>query len=83
MVKLTSLKLSAKLRKSTHLVPFIRNATRWSSTYQMMSRCLLFHGILDHSDSDLYQSLLTPDEHDKIVALSTQLADFNSVTLTF
>ena len=25
--------------------------------------------------------MLTPDEHDKIVALSTQLADFNSVTL--
>ena len=81
MVKLTSLKLSSKLRKSTNLVPVIRNTTRWSSTYHMIPSYLHFHGILDHRDSDLYQPLLTPDDHDKIVELSAQLADSNSVTL--
>ena len=47
MVKLTSCKLSAELRKSIHLVPVILNATRWSSTYQTISRYLHFHGVFD------------------------------------
>ena len=51
--KLTGLKKSGALRGVTNLRPVMRNDTRWSSTFEMLSRYFELKGFLDHTDHDL------------------------------
>ena len=53
MGKLSAIKQSAKLRRTTNLEPIKRNVTRWSSTFNMLKRFFELVEYLDVRDTEL------------------------------
>jgi hypothetical protein len=83
MKKLSNLKAAGRLRKHTLLTPIRRNATRWSSTYQMLKR---WHQIRDHvlkiaPDVEGLAELIPSAQDDiQLNTIMEQLQDFEDVT---
>jgi|Laugrespbdmm15sd_2_1035082.scaffolds.fasta_scaffold21012_1 hypothetical protein len=55
MVKLSTIKLGAKLLRETPLHPVQRNATRWSSTFSMIKRFIELKDILEDKFSEDFE----------------------------
>lgn len=81
MVKLKTLLLSAQLRKLTHLRPRLRNVTRWSSTFSMISRYRELKEFLPKLNSDVIDEIsLTTPENRRVDELYEKFTVFESVT---
>lgn len=81
MVKLRTLLLSAKLLKLTPLRPKTRNATRWSSAFDMLVRYDRLREFLSELDSAEIDNLsLTTAENRRVDSLLLKLKDLESVT---
>ena len=80
MVKLSSLKRSAALRKSTTLRPVLRNKTRWSSTMHMISRFMEIKDYIPANDTELLPFILDDDDYERISTVHKDLIDIESVT---
>jgi hypothetical protein len=70
----------AALRKRTHLGPILRNDTRWSSAYEMVSRYTELSPFIDATDRDLVSFLLSPAENVQLSTLISHLEKLESVT---
>ena len=84
MVKLRTLKMSAKLREHTPLRPVLFNTTRWTSISFMIKRYLEIKSVLiDHFSSDphLLDLLLSPREEAAVEKLNEDMKILNSVTV--
>ncbi|KAF7691518.1 hypothetical protein CDIK_2543 [Cucumispora dikerogammari] len=53
MIKISTPKKSAVLRKKTDLKPVTKNTTRWSSIFDMLERFIRIWEFIDVEDSDL------------------------------
>ena len=73
MVKLSLLKRSAALRKSTQLRPVLRNKTRWSSTMHMISRFMEIKDYIPANDTELLPFILDDDEYDRVPTVHKNL----------
>lgn len=83
MVLLRNLIPAGKLRKLTPLCPRLNNVTRWSSTYDMLTRHQELRGFLaDLNINALDDMLLHTREEKELDALVEQLSDLDSVTKT-
>ena len=80
MKKASTLKVSAQLRKLTKLQPVGENDTRWSSTFEMVSRFLHIQTELSAA-SDLLPFLPSLVECDLLVKAFVHLTRFNEVTV--
>ncbi|KUF88703.1 hypothetical protein AM588_10001926 [Phytophthora nicotianae] len=86
MKHLSTIKCRAALRKVTPLAPVLRNATRWSSTFNMVERYVKLHPALlsmDHATiakHDIVSFLLDEDESSRAKSLLESLMDLNEVT---
>lgn len=81
MVKLRTLRLSARLRRLTSLRPMLRNTTRWISTFNMMARYVELRGFLPQFDSmEVDEMSLSPQENRRVDTIMERLKDFESVT---
>ena len=81
MKKLSCHKMAGKLRQKIHLESVTRNKTRWSSTYEMITRFYrLKDAIIDLKDDSL--SECTPDGRDllKLDKILGHLQEFQEVT---
>ena len=84
MVKLRTLKMSAKLREHTRLRPVLFNTTRWTSISFMIKRYLEIKSVLiDHfpSDPHLLELLLSPRKEAANEKLNEATKILNSVTV--
>ena len=84
MVKLRTLKMSAKLREDTPLRPVLFNTTRWTSISFMIKRYLEIKSVLIYhfsSDPHLLDLLLSPREEAAIEKLNEDMKILNSVTV--
>ena len=81
MKKLQTYKNRAVLRKSTTLVPVIRNSTRWSSTYEMLKRYCELRPMIDSSSIELATLLPSSTENLMTEILLRGLKKFHSITL--
>lgn len=81
MKKLTTLKQAAKLRTRTTLRPVSRNATRWSSTFEMILRYFRIKDFIDTADRELANLVPSSLEILALEELMTHLKKFQSVTL--
>ena len=83
MLKLKNLVFAAKLRKLTPLAAKTRNATRWSSTFQMMLRYQRIREFVPTLDSEeLDDLMLLSSESRRLDAMVDQLKNVESVTKT-
>ena len=82
MKNLGTLKKSAILRKSLPLRPIIQNDTRWSSTYNMISRYIELKPFIDTTDGDLVLFLPSADEDFETRKLFDSLQKFEDVSST-
>jgi hypothetical protein len=81
MKKLRTLKGAALLRKYSDKKAIIRNDTRWSSAYQMLSRYDEFSSFLSHHEFQEFNDLLlSPLELLQLRNLLKALLDFEKVT---
>lgn len=81
MVKLKSLLIGARLRQFTPLRPKLRNVTRWSSTFEMLSRYRELRDFLPALDStEIDEMSLTVSENRQVDCLFEKLKLFESVT---
>ena len=80
MLKLSNVKKSAELRRKTTLRPIIRNVTRWSLTYEMVTRYTELKPFLDTDDTDMIPLLLSPAQEQKLNKLIQCLKDFEYVS---
>ena len=87
MKKLRTLKYAAKLRfwwaekaNGPALSAIIRNETRWSSTYFMITRYFQLLPVLDVKDDGITSFLLSPEENKRLEKLQKELMQFESVT---
>ena len=72
MIKLRTLKPSAKLRQHTHLKPVIYCVTRWSSMADMLHRYIEFKPVLVYNfsdDNNILLYLMSPVENAAIDVL--------------
>ena len=76
MKKLLSVKKAAVLRKKTNLRPVLRNATRWSSTYEMIKRYIALRPFIDWADPEL--AVLAPSAQENLF-LETVLKDLEKL----
>ena len=84
MVKLRTLKMSAKLRKHTPLMPVSFNTSRWTSISFRKKRYVEIKSVLvDHFSSDphLLDLFLSPREEAAIGKLNEDMKILNSVTV--
>ena len=81
MVNLRQVKQAGKLRTKTPLEPVIRNATRWSSTYEMLKRFFRLQEFIDISDETLAINLPAPLELIALKELMKDLEEFQSTTI--
>jgi hypothetical protein len=82
MVKSRSLKNRGLLRTLTHLVPKVRNVTRWSSDYDMIKRILKLEVHLVHLP-DILPIMPTHASMVQIRNLFDELTEFQSIQLSF
>jgi len=81
MSKLSNLVLGAKLRKFTNLRPVKRNATRWSSSLEMLLRYERLKGFLSDLESEEIDDLILGTiEGRRVETLIKMLKDIESVT---
>eukprot|EP00171_Calliarthron_tuberculosum_P014870 IDg14870t1 len=81
MTKLKTLLLAAKLRSLTHPKAKTRNATRWSSTHDMLTRYVRVREFIPKLGSgDLDDMTLPSSENRRVNALLPQMRDLESVT---
>jgi hypothetical protein len=81
MKKVRTLKGAALLRKHTDKKAILRNDTRWSSAFQMLSRYNEFSEFLSHPDfQDLHDLLLSPSQLIQLRGALKTLKDFEKVT---
>ena len=81
MTNLRHVKQAGKLRTKTDLEPIIRNATRWSSTYEMLKRFFRLYEFIDKSDEILASILPTPVEMITLQGIMKHLEQFQSTTI--
>ena len=81
MKKLSNLKQSGKLRSKTSLKPVTMNFTRRTSNYSLLRRYIDLSPFIDKCDSDIAELLRNPSEEMKILDLSVDLTDIQSVTM--
>ena len=77
-----NLKIAGKLRKFTELRPIQRNETRWSSTFEMVSRFLEIHSLVSPTDfyDDPSLSDFVPSHLHEISTLHVTLQKLDSIT---
>jgi hypothetical protein len=80
MATLRNVKQAGKLRTRTPLEPVTRNATRWSSTHNMLLRFFRIREFLDDTDADLVYNMPTPLEVNELTLAMADLAEFESTT---
>jgi hypothetical protein len=80
MKKASTLKIAGKLRELTAYAAVRENVTRWSSTYQMISRFLKIHTQLS-GVMELLSLLPNHLEVDHLIRAHESLKKFNSVTI--
>ncbi|KAJ8561568.1 hypothetical protein ON010_g8112 [Phytophthora cinnamomi] len=80
MVKLRTLRQSAKVRRQTHLRPIIRQHTRWSSTFAMLHRFFEMLPFLDSDDEELVDVLPSAAAKRRLRALLEELKNVESVS---
>ncbi|KAE8952571.1 hypothetical protein PR001_g33236, partial [Phytophthora rubi] len=80
MVKLRTLKQSAKLRLKTPLRPVIRQDTRWGSTFAMVHRYHELIKFMDADDDDIMELLPSPACNRRLKTLYAELKDIESVS---
>ena len=80
MKTLRTLKQAGKLRRSTDLSPIIRNVTRWTSTFAMMSRYLELEPFLDQNDEAIVDNILGPRDKQQLASLVANSRLFEAVT---
>jgi hypothetical protein len=81
MKKLRSANKSAAILMETHLKPITSNVTRWSSTYHMVCRYNQIKDVINRSDRDLVDFLLTPSEDIKLADLEGSLKKLDDITV--
>ncbi|POM60379.1 LOW QUALITY PROTEIN: hypothetical protein PHPALM_30778 [Phytophthora palmivora] len=79
MVRLRTLKQSAKLRQNTTLRPVIRHDTRWSSTFLMVHRYFRLLKHIDATDNAVVDVLPSPASNKPFRALLNDLKKIESV----
>lgn len=80
MQKLRNLIPSAKLRKVTRLRPKCGNATRWSSTFEMLARYQELKPVRKHAEIDELEELhLTKSQKREVETLCHMLSELNGV----
>lgn len=80
MVKLRGLILAAKLRKLTYLKAKVRNATRWSSTFEMVVRYTQIREFLPSLESEEIDLIsLSPSENRRVDTILLELVPLESV----
>eukprot|EP00644_Phytophthora_capsici_P008312 jgi/Phyca11/114634/e_gw1.26.394.1 len=80
MVRLRTLKQSAKLRSKTSLRPIIRQDTRWSSTFSMVHRYFKLLEHLDPTDDDIVDVLPAPSCNKRLLLQLKDLKKVESVS---
>ncbi|KAE9021389.1 hypothetical protein PF002_g6780 [Phytophthora fragariae] len=78
MVALRIPKNRSELRRHTGLAPLRANATQWGSTFTMPERYVRIRDEIKRVDA-VYDLVLKPAAHRRIVALTETLKTFNSV----
>ncbi|KAE9126369.1 hypothetical protein PF010_g5297 [Phytophthora fragariae] len=78
MVALRIPKNRSELRRHTGLAPLRANATQWGSTFTMLERYVRIRDEIKRVDA-VYDLVLKPAAHRRIVALTETLKTFNSV----
>ena len=84
MTKLRTLKLAAKLRNLSTLRPMTYNATRWGSSFAMISRYREHKVVIQTNfalEPMILEHKLSPQEDANIESIYQDLKSFNSVTL--
>ena len=81
MKRLRTLKNAAALRKKTDLRPVMRNQTRWSSAFKMISRFLELYPFLDVTNPEIAEFLPTAIEKIEIECVYEDLKKLDSITL--
>jgi hypothetical protein len=81
MRKLRSANKCGALLLETHLKPFISNATRWSSAYNMIRRYNQIKNVIDGQDRELVPFLLSPAENVQLVDIEATLKHVNDITI--
>ncbi|KUG02223.1 hypothetical protein AM587_10000365 [Phytophthora nicotianae] len=80
MVRLRTLKQSAKLRSKTTLRPVTRQDTRWSSTFDMINRYFKLLEHIDPTDDALVDVLPAPACNKRLLSLLKDLKKVESVS---
>ncbi len=80
MKKASTLKIAGQLRELTSYATVRENVTRWSSTYQIISRFLKIHTQLS-GVAELLSLLPNHLEVDHLIRAHESLEKFNSITL--
>ena len=80
MVKLSTIKQAAKLRRSTPLQPVKRNVTRWSSTFSMLKRFFELEEHLDARDTELIAFIPSRHEEQQLRNVLEDLKKFEYVS---
>jgi hypothetical protein len=84
MSKLKNLIPAAKLRKLTHLKAKIRNATRWSSTFEMILRYTKIRDFLPLLEiNELDELLLTVRQNREIDSICEEMKYFEAILKAF
>ena len=80
MIKRRTLKRSANLRKQTQLRPVLRDKTRWSSTFEMISRYEKLKNFIPRDDLELMPYILDETEEAAVTSLHARLTEIDTVT---
>ncbi|KAG6977654.1 hypothetical protein JG688_00000096 [Phytophthora aleatoria] len=80
MMRLRTIKQSAKLRLKTSLRPVIRQNTRWSSTFSMVHRYFKLLERLDPTDDAIVDVLPAPPCNKRLLSLLKDLKKVDSVS---
>jgi hypothetical protein len=80
MTKLSTIKQYAKLQLEINLKPIKKNETRWSSTFQMISRYFELIGEINHRDDELAPYIPSRQEELRLKEMFLELRDFESVS---
>ncbi|KAE9246262.1 hypothetical protein PF004_g4894 [Phytophthora fragariae] len=78
MVALRIPKNRSEIRRHTGLAPLRANATQWGSTFTMLERYVRIRDEIKRVDA-VYDLVLKPAAHRRIVALTETLKTFNSI----
>lgn len=80
MILLRSIKKAGVLRQKTEKEPVKRNVTRWSSTFEMLSRFFELLPHLDQTDDEITDSLPSRQDTRVLQSLFEELKELEAVT---